>query len=374
CRRGGHPIAQTPFGRGAGAAASIPEKSIAVLPFENLSDDKENSYFTQGVADEILTDLAKIADLKVISRTSVMQYKSGISRNLREIGEQLGVAHVLEGSVQRIAVRVRVTAQLIDARTDAHLWAEHYDRPLDDVFAIQSEVAQAIADQLNAKLSAAEKAAINQAPTTDLVAYDLYVRAEALRAATSFNARLKENLLEAARLLDQVVARDPTFFLAYCRLAEVHDLMYFFGSDHTPTRLALANTAIQTALRLRPDSGEAHLALAEHLYRGYRDHEQALAELALARRALPNDPLVFELTGFITRRQGRWEESTTDLKRALELDPRNLFLLQQLSFTYELQRRYRELAEVLDRALKLVPSDPDTRLVRALIDLAERAD
>jgi len=353
---------------------AAPEKSIAVLPFENLSDDKENAYFTEGVGDEILTDLAKIADLKVISRTSVMQYKSGVSRNLREIGEQLGVAHVLEGSVQRIAVRVRVTAQLIDARTDAHLWAEHYDRPLDDVFAIQSEVAQAIADQLKAKLSAAEKAAINQAPTTDLVAYDLYVRAEALRAATSFNARLKENLLEATRLLDQVIARDPTFFLAYCRLAEAHDLIYFFGSDHTPARLALANTAIQTALRLRPGSGEAHLALAEHLYRGYRDHEHALAELTLARRALPNDPQVLELTGFITRRQGRWEESTKDLTRALELDPRNLFFLQQLSFTYEYQRRYRDLAAVLDRALKLVPSDPDTRVARALIDLEERAD
>ena len=297
-RRAGQPIAQTLFGRVAAAAVSIPEKSIAVLPFENLSDDKENSYFTQGVADEILTDLAKIADLKVISRTSVMQYKSGISRNLREIGEQLGVAHVLEGSVQRMGSRVRVIAQLIDARTDAHLWAEHYDRPLDDVFAIQSEVAQAIADQLNAKLSPEEKASINQKPTSDLVAYDLYVRAEALRADTSFSSRLKENLLEAARLLEQAIARDPTFFLAYCRLAEAHDLIYFFGSDHTPERLALANTAVQTALRLRPGSGEAHLALAEHLYRGYRDHERALAELALARRTLPNDPLVFELTRF----------------------------------------------------------------------------
>src|SRR5207253_244972 len=358
----------------ARSTPAAPEKSIAVLPFENLSDDKENAYFTEGVGDEILTDLAKIADLKVISRTSVMQYKSGISRNLREIGEQLGVAHVLEGSVQRIAVRVRVTAQLIDARTDAHLWAEHYDRPLDDVFAIQSEVAQAIADQLNAKLSASEKAAINQAPTTDLVAYDLYVRAEAFRAATSFDARLKENLLEAARLLDQVIARDPTFFLAYCRLAEVHDLIYFFGSDHTPARLALANMAIQTALRLRPGSGEAHFALAEHLYRGYRDSEHALAELALARRALPNDPLVFELTGFLTSRQGRWKGYTTELKRALELDPRNLFFLQQLSFTYDWQHRYRDLASVLDRALKLVPSDPETRVARALIDFAERAD
>jgi TolB-like protein/class 3 adenylate cyclase/Tfp pilus assembly protein PilF len=354
--------------------ADIPGKSIAVLPFENLSEEKANAFFADGVQDEILTHLAKIADLKVISRTSVMQYKSGIARNLREIGKQLGVAHLLEGSVQRAGGKVRVNAQLIDARSDAHIWAQTYDRDLADVFAIQSEVAQAIADQLNAKLSPEEKAAIKQPPTADLVAYDLYVRAQAFRAATSFNARLKENLLEAARLLDQVIARDPTFFLAYCRLAEVHDLIYFFGSDHTPARLALANTAIQTALRLRPDSGEAHLALAEHLYRGYRDHEHALAELVLARRALPNDPLVLELTGFITRRQSRWEESTADLKRALELDPRNLFCLQQLSFTYEYQRRYRDLAEVLDRALKLVPSDPDTRVARALINLAERAD
>src|SRR4029077_4405333 len=315
-----------------------------------------------------------IADLKVISRTSVMQYKSGISRNLREIAEQLGVAYVLEGSVQRMRARVRVTAQLIDAHTDAHLWAEHYDRPLDDVFAIQSEVAQAIADQLNAKLSREEKAAIKQAPTADLVAYDLYVRAEALRADTSFSSRLRENLLEATHLLDQAIARDPTFFLAYCRLAEAHDLIYFFGSDHTPSRLALAHAAIQAALRLRPDSGEAHLALAEHLYRGYRDWQRALAELTLARRALPNDPLVFELTGFIDRRQGRWEKSINDLKRALELEPRNIFLFQQLSFSYEYQRRYRDLATVLDQALKLVPFDPETRVARASIDLAQRGD
>jgi tetratricopeptide (TPR) repeat protein len=243
------------------------------------------------------------------------------------------------------------------------------------VFAIQSEIAKTIADQLQAKLSPSEKAAIEKPPTADLVAYDLYVRANALREAISFNAsRTQENLLQAAHLLEQAIARDPTFFLAYCRLAEAHDLIYFLGIDHTPARLALANTAIQTALRLRPNSGEAHLAVAEHLYRGYRDHDGALAELTLARRALPNEPLVFELTGFITRRQGRWEESTTDLTRALELDPRNLFFLQQLSFTYELQRRYRDLAAVLDQALKLVPSDPDTRVARASIDLAERAD
>jgi TolB-like protein/class 3 adenylate cyclase/Flp pilus assembly protein TadD len=358
-----------------GSTLPAPEKSIAVLPFENLSEEKANAFFADGVQDEILTNLAKIADLKVISRTSVMQYKTGVVRNLREIGQALGVAHLLEGSVQRAGGKVRVNAQLIDARNDAHLWAQTYDRDLADVFAIQSEIAKTIADQLQAKLSPSEKAAIEKPPTADLVAYDLYVRANALREAISFNAtRTQENLLQATHLLEQAIARDPTFFLAYCRLAEAHDLIYFVGTDHTPARLALANAAIQTALRLRPNSGEAHLALAEHLYRGYRDHEHALAELTLARRALPNEPLVFELTGFITRRQGRWEESTTDLKRALELDPRNLFFLQQLSFTYELQRRYRDLATVLDQALKLVPSDQDTRVARALIDLAERAD
>src|SRR2546426_1379402 len=316
-------------------SAAVPEKSIAVLPFENLSANQENAFFTDGVQDEILAYLAKVADLKVISRTSVMLYKSGNPRNLREIGQQLGVAHVLEGSVQRSANRVRVTAQLVDARSDAHLWAQTYDRDLADVFAIQSEIAKAIADQLQAKLSPSEKAAIERPPTADLVAFDLYTRANALREAISFNAtRTQENLLQAAHLLEQAIARDPTFFLAYCRLAEAHDLIYFVGTDHTPARLALANTAIQTALRLRPNSGEAHLAVAEHLYRGYRDHDGALAELTVARRALPNEPLVFALTGFITRLQGPWEESTTALKRALELAPRNPFFLQQLSFPY----------------------------------------
>src|SRR5256884_8645392 len=365
--------AASPTTSAPSGVATIPEKSIAVLPFENLSDEKQNAFFTDGVQDEILTDLAKIADLKVISRTSVMQYKTGIARNLREIGQALGVAHLLEGSVQRASGKVRVNAQLIDARTDAHLWAQTYDRDLADVFAIQSEIAKTIADQLQAKLSPSEKAAIQKPPTAEPVAYDLYVRANALREAISFNAtRTQENLLQTAHLLEQAIARDPTFFLAYCRLAEAHDIIYFVGTDHTPARRALPNTAIKTALRWRPTSGKAPLALAEHLYRAYRDHDGAPAELTGARRALPNEPLVFELTGFITRRQGRWEESTTDLKRALELDPRNLFFLQQLSFTYELQRHYRDLAAVLDQALKLVPSDPDTRVTRASVDLAER--
>src|SRR5438477_3751264 len=235
---------------------AAPEKSIAVLPFENLSEEKANAYFADGVQDEILTDLAKVADLKVISRTSVMQYKNAAMRNLREIAQQLGVSHVLEGSVQRAANRIRVNAQLIDARTDAHLWAEHYDRPLDDVFAIQSEIAKTIADQLQAKISPTEKAAIEKAPTTDLVAYDLYVRAQALFADTSDPLHAREKLPQAAQLLDEAVARDPHFLLAWCLLSRVHCDIYFQGHDHTPARLELANAAVQTALRLQPDAGE----------------------------------------------------------------------------------------------------------------------
>src|SRR6184192_10893 len=230
-------------------AAVIPEKSIAVLPFENLSSDKENAYFTDGVQDEILTDLAKIADLKVISRTSVMQYKTDARRNLREIGQQLGVAHLLEGSVQRAANKVRVNAQLIDARNDAHLWAQTYDRDLADVFAIQSEIAKAIADQLQAKLSPSEKAAIEQQPTADVIAFDLYSRAKNLNLSTSFSAIGGKNLLQAADLLNQALARDPSFFLAQCQLAYAHDHLYFLGIDHTQGRLALAEAAVNAAVR-----------------------------------------------------------------------------------------------------------------------------
>src|ERR1700731_317046 len=204
------------FGSAAGA---IPDKSIAVLPFENLSDDKQNAYFADGVQDEILTDLAKVADLKVISRTSVMQYKTGAQRNLREIGQQLGVAHLLEGSVQRAGNKVRVNAQLIDARTDAHQWAENYDRPVDDVFAIQSEIAKAIADQLQAKLSPSEKSSIEQPPTTDVAAFDLYSRANNLTLTTSFSAISGPRLLQGIDLLNQALVRDPSFLLAQCLLA-----------------------------------------------------------------------------------------------------------------------------------------------------------
>ena len=356
------------------ATGSLQEKSIAVLPFENLSDEKQNAFFTDGVQDEILTHLAKIADLKVISRTSVMQYKSGTPRNLREIGQQLGVANLLEGSVQRAANKVRVNAQLIDTRTDAHLWAQTYDRDLADVFAIQSEIAKAIADQLQAKLSPHEKAAIEQRPTTDVVAFDLYSRAKNLILTTSFSALSGKNLLQAIDLLNQALDRDPSFFLAQSQLAYAHVNLYHLGIDHTAARLAQAEAAVQAAFRLRPDAGEAHLARAEHLYRGYLDYDKALAELEVARRTLPNDPHVFELTGYIFRRRGRQEEGLRNLERAIELDPRNFFTLQQIALSYGGLKRYSDEAAVLDRALSIKPDDVETKVFRALISLDWKAD
>jgi len=353
----------------------INAKSIAVLPFENLSEEKANAFFTEGVQDEILTHLARIADLKVISRTSVMQYKSGAPRNLREIGQQLGVAHVVEGSVQRAANKVRVNAQLLDARTDAHLWAQTYDRDLADVFAIQSEIAKAIADQLQAKLSPNEKKAIEQPPTKDLAAFDLYSRAKSLVLTASFSATGDPDVLKAIELLDEAVKRDPSFFDAYCQLAYAHEQLYaVFGSDHTPARLALAETALQAATRLRPDAAETHLARAQYLYYGLRDYAGALAELEIARRALPNDPRLFELTGYILRRRGQQEEGLRNLERAAELDPRNFFTLQQIAVSYLLLGRYAEAIAALDRALAIVPDNVETRANRDLYELCWKGD
>jgi TolB-like protein/class 3 adenylate cyclase len=349
---------------------SIPEKSVAVLPFENLSKEKENAYFADGVHDEILTGLAKVADLKVISRTSTMQYKTGAPRNLREIGAALGVAHVLEGRVQRAANRVRVNVQLIDARTDRQLWAQTYDRDLADVFAIQSEIAMAIARQLQASLSPREKSAIEQAPTDDITAFQLYAQAKNVLAIR--NARA--NLLEAADLLNQAVARDPSFFQAYCQLAHTHDRLYFLGYDHTPSRLALAEAAIQAAFRLHPDAGEAHLARAQNLYRGYLDYDAALAELEVAAQTLPNDAGVFELKGYIQRRQGKQEEAVRSLERAIDLDPRNTFTLQQIALSYHHLRRFAEEKAVLDRALGIEPNDVDSKIARAFVEFHWKAD
>jgi TolB-like protein/Flp pilus assembly protein TadD len=357
----------------ASTSVAIPEKSIAVLPFENLSANQENAFFTDGVQDEILTHLAKIADLKVISRTSVMQYKSGVARNLREIGKALGVSHLLEGSVQRAENRVRVNAQLINAQTDAHLWAETYDRDLADVFAIQSEIAKAIADQLRAKLSPIEKAEMDQKPTSDLAAFDLYTRGKALNEAAFNSENPKEDLLHGVDFLSQAVGRDPAFLVAYCELARAHDSLYLLGLDHTPGRLALGQTAIDAAVRLAPDSGDTHHALALHLYTKL-EYDRAREELAAARRTLPNNARTFELNGYINRRQGRWAESARDLEHALELDPNNVFVLQQLAETYLGLRAYPAEAGVWDRILALRPDDFDTRISRAQMEVFWRAD
>jgi TolB-like protein len=332
--------------------AELPAKSIAVLPFQNLSKDEENAFFADGVQDEILTDLAKIADLKVISRTSVMQYKNTATRNLPEIAQALKVAHVLEGSVQRSANRVRVSAQLIDARNDTHVWADKYDRELADVFAIQSEIAEKIADQLQAKLSPKEKSAINERPTSDLAAYDLYLRAkELIYGINPFPER--ENLFKMMELLDQALARDPAFLLAHCLLARTHDGIYFLNYDHTETRLALAETSVTAAVRLQPDSGEAHLAQAIHFYWGYLNYDRAREELAKARTALPNDAQIFHFLGLIDRRQGRWDEALRHLEHALDLDPRNADVIGDLESTYFFLRRYGETIAVANRALAL---------------------
>src|SRR5437762_2770792 len=354
-------------------APSVPQKSIAVLPFENLSADPENVFFADGVQDEILTNLAKIADLKVTSRSSVMQYRAP-TRNLREIASALGVAHILEGNVQRAGNRVRVSAQLIDARIDTHLWAENYHRPLDDVFAIQSEIAKAVADQLQAKLSPAEKSAIEQPPTTDLVAYDRYLRGKKSLAQTTFDARMIEHARQAIRLLDQAVAHDPAFYLAYCYLARAHESLYFLGTDHTPARVAQARQALEKAFSLAPEGAEAHLAAAWVAYHCELDYKTALSELAIARRGLPNDSTIFELAGVIGRRQSRFEDSVQNMEHAAALDPQNVWLLQQICHTYTYLRSYNDMAGALDRALAASPGDAVSRVARALVDLEWRGE
>jgi serine/threonine protein kinase/TolB-like protein/Tfp pilus assembly protein PilF len=350
------------------------EKSVAVLPFENLSRDPDNAFFADGVQDEILTDLAKIADLKVISRRSVMQYKSEAKRNLLQIAHELGVANIVEGSVQRAGNRVRVNAQLVDARTDRHLWGQTYDRDLADVFAIQSEIAKTIADQLQAKLSPDEKNSIERPPTNDVTAFDLYTRAKNLLLTVSVTSTGKGDLLQAADLLNQAVARDPSFFQAYCQLAYTHDVLYLLGFDHTSGRLASAENAVEAASRLGPGAGEAHLARAENLYRGYLDYDGALAELEVAHQTLPNDPRVVELKGYIERRRGRWGESTQDLERAVELDPRNISTLQQLALSYQVCRRYAEEKLLWDRIFAIVPDNAEAAAGRSLAELYSKAD
>ncbi|MGI8890981.1 MAG: protein kinase domain-containing protein, partial [Chthoniobacterales bacterium] len=340
---------------------------IAVLPFENLGEQKENAAFVDGLQDDILTKLAKIGDLKVISRTSVMDYRG--KRNLRQIGNDLRVSHVLEGSVRRAGTHFHLNAQLIDTRTDTHVWAEEYDRDLNDLFAIQAEIAQQVAQHLHAKLTANEKASIEERPTADLVAYDFYVRAVSIIYNAQISLGPSVNLSEAVDLLNKALARDPNFFIAYCQLAFAHEL-----TDKTPARLALAKSAIDSAFRLRPDSGEAHLALAWHLFWGYSDYDRARAELALARETLPNNPQVYELAGLLDYKQSRWTDATQNLERASELDPRNLPYLITLGSTYFWLHDYDPFTRIMDRIVAYNPDLRPGRLFRASVDLHRRAD
>jgi TolB-like protein/Flp pilus assembly protein TadD len=355
--------------------SAIPEKSIAVLPFENLSEDKSNAFFADGVQDEILTDLAKVADLKVISRTSVLQYRDKAARNLREIAQQLGVAHVLEGSVQRAANKIRINAQLIDARNDAHLWAQTYDRDLADVFAIQSEIAKTIAEQLQAKLSPNEEAVVEAKPTKDLVAYDLYLKASEIdrNLASSIGTGGAEVSKQEVQFLEQAVSRDPAFVPALCKLAGIRLYLYWLN-DRSAPHVELAKKALDAAARLQPDAGEVHLTRGLLYYRASLDYEPALAEFALAQRSLPNEANVPFHIGMVERRQGRWDDAIRHVERAIALDPHNTKLISEQSTTYLILRRYEEAAKILDSALAWKPLDFGMAFLRAWVDKEWKAD
>ena len=364
-----------PSPRGKSGNQNAAGKSIAVLPFTNLSANQENAFFADGMQDEILTNLAKIVDLKVISRTSVQQYRSGVARNIREIAQALGVAFILEGSVQRAGDNVRVTAQLIDARNDAHVWAEHFDGDLRDVFGIQTRIAQMIADQLRVQLSPAEKAAISRPATHDPVAHDLYLRGNQLLAEVLADySHAKEKLTEALELFDKAVARDPGFLLAYCRASQAHVTLYWLELDHTPERLNLAEAALRRAKEIQPDSDELHYAYGWYFYQGLHDYERARSELQLAQRSFPNDADILSLSGSIDRRQGRWIQSTRELEHAVEVDPGNLFRLQQLAASYHVLRRYDAEQTIYNRAIAIAPTDKSVAVARARIALDAHGD
>ncbi|HEY4281797.1 MAG TPA: tetratricopeptide repeat protein [Chthoniobacterales bacterium] len=345
----------------------IPEKSIAVLPFENLSDDQQNTYLADGIQDDILSNLAKLADLKVISRTSVRQYRGG-ARNLREIGVALGVAHILEGTVRRFENRLRVNAQLINARTDAHIWGDTFDREITDLFLLQSELAEKIAGALRANLSPEEKASMQMHPTGDLEAYDLYLRARDL-FRWSGTGDPRENGEKALRLLDAALARDPRFALSHSLASRFHTELYWFGYDRTRERLAKGRTEAETALKLRPDLSEARLALAYCHYYGAREYDLALKELELARQATPNDAEIWDGIGAVKRRQGKWDEAVADFERARQLDPRNASVIWNLGETYSCLGRYDDGNRMFAEGLHINPNAHLFSLVLAANEL-----
>jgi TolB-like protein/phage shock protein PspC (stress-responsive transcriptional regulator) len=350
------------------------KKSIAVLPFASLSDDKNDAYFADGVQDQILTNLAKVSDLKVISHTSVRQYKTGAERNMREIGRQLGVAYIMEGSVQRARDRIRINAKLIDARTDAQMWAETYDRTAADLFAVQSELAQSIVTQLKATLSPQQKAEIEERATQDLDAFELYLQAKAIIDSYINATDVRAALLQALKSLDEAIQRDPTFVSAYCYAARANDLLFFFDLDPTPDRVSLADAAVKAALRLRPDSAEAHFARADYYFRCLRDYDRAQEELAIARPGLPNSSPFFILSGYITRRRNDFVDAERDFSTAFALDPRNPNAYNLLADTYVLQRRFPEAVHVYDNVLSAGEQAPIVRFRRASATLSGTGD
>ena len=276
--------------------------------------------------------------------------------------------------MQRDAKRIRVNAQLIDATTGARRWAEHYDRDLANVFGINSELAGAIAHQLHARVTSLEQAEIERRPTTNLEAYDLYLKANAISREAIFSNQIGENLLQSIRLLDEAVSRDPQFFEACCNLALLNDELYFIGFDHTPQRLAIAEKAVNAVAKLRPDAAETHLALAIHRYWGYLDYEGAHNQLALAQKGLPNDANVVSLQAYIDRRQGHWDKATDELLRALDLDPRDVYIQQEVALTFQFQRRFLEMAKALDRALAIMPQHAATRILQASVAFQRLGD
>jgi TolB-like protein/Flp pilus assembly protein TadD len=352
--------------------SEIPEKSIAVLPFENLSDDQQNTYFADGIQDDILSSLAKVADLKVISRTSVRQFR-GSARNLREIGQALGVAHILEGTVRRAGNRVRVVAQLINARTDGQLWSDTFDREITDLFALQSELAEQITTALRANLSPREKASIQIHSTKDLAAYELFLRARDLFRWSGVGDPL-ENGEKALRFIDQAIARDPQFALAYCLASRLNGELYWFGHDRSRVRLTKAKAAAEVALRLRPELGDAHLALAFFYYLGHRDYERARKEIQIAQRATPNDAEVWEAGGAVHRRQGHWDEAVANFEKARYLDPRNFSVLSNLAETLVAMHQYSEAQYAIDNALVINPQAYMFSIARASMELQRKGD
>ena len=350
----------------------VPEKSIAVLPFENLSDDRENAYFADGVHDDILTALAKIADLKVISRTSVQQYKDR-TRNLREIADALGVAHVLEGTVRRAGNRVRVNVQLVNARSDLHMWSDTFDREVTDLFAIQSELAERISSALRANLSPREKASLQIRPTDDLRAYECYVQARHLFHWSGVGDA-QESGERGLPLLDEAIARDRRFALAYALASRFHAELYWFGSDKRPIRIDLARTTAERALELQPGLGEAHVALGFYHYYAHRDYDRARAELIEARKTMPNSYEVLAALGMVDRREARWDSALANLERANEVNPQSMDALWNCIETYTFLRRYDEAERAIETALTISPHAHFLVLARASLQLRMRGD